>query len=255
MGGVIQSEQILAYLLGELSSEERAAIEREVLTDDVVYEQVLAVEDDLAYEYVQGHLTPEQRANFERTIGATERGRAKLRFARSLLNVLRAGQAPVPGSRPGKWASIAAAALVIPLAVLYWRVTEFGRQIEKLRVDVAATRSTGSKSPVEAAFLLTPGISRSGGETSKLRIAAFVESIRFQLISPPDGPGECVIAIYGADHTQVWSGSSSALGKVYLVTLPAKLLASGSYEIRLKRLSAGEQEPDLASYVFVLVRD
>jgi anti-sigma factor RsiW len=85
-----QQAHMTAYLLGELSQEQQIALERDYFAGDDVYDQLLAVEDELAYDYLQGRLSPERRARFENTIGRTERGRKNLEFAQALLDTLKA---------------------------------------------------------------------------------------------------------------------------------------------------------------------
>src|SRR5262245_60374715 len=88
----LERDSMVRYLLGEMPEDEQIALERDYFTSDDAYEQVLIVEDDLAYEYVEGGLSPERRTRFEGTIGATERGRKNVAFARALLEVLKSSR-------------------------------------------------------------------------------------------------------------------------------------------------------------------
>jgi len=49
------------YLLGELSEEEQAALERSYFTDSNVFNQVLQVESELVDAYARGQLSTEMR--------------------------------------------------------------------------------------------------------------------------------------------------------------------------------------------------
>lgn len=61
-----QNENLMTqYLLGELSEEEKLQLEETFFTDDDSFEQLLALEDELRYDYAQGGLTPQQRRQFE----------------------------------------------------------------------------------------------------------------------------------------------------------------------------------------------
>jgi len=76
LGGAIdEREHLVAYLLGEAPAEEQLRLEREYFVDDAAYERLLVVEDELAYDYLEGRLSPSRRLRFEGAIGATERGR------------------------------------------------------------------------------------------------------------------------------------------------------------------------------------
>jgi hypothetical protein len=87
-GPIDDREKWTAYLLGELSAEEESTLELEYLCDDEVFERLVVVEDELAYDYVDGRLSVARRFLFERIIAATERGRRNVEFARYLLSAL-----------------------------------------------------------------------------------------------------------------------------------------------------------------------
>lgn len=53
------------YLLGELSEDEKLQLEENFFTRDEVYEQLLALEDELRYDYANGGLSLQQRRQFE----------------------------------------------------------------------------------------------------------------------------------------------------------------------------------------------
>jgi hypothetical protein len=84
------AEVLVRYLLGELPEAERARIEQRFFTDEDYYEQVLAVEDELRYDFVQGRLAPARRASFERRILSTGRDQDGLGFPEALLSSLAA---------------------------------------------------------------------------------------------------------------------------------------------------------------------
>lgn len=77
-------ERIRLYLLGQLSDAAREEIERELLQNDEVYTEVLILEDELTDDYLNGSLTPTQRADFERHFLASPERQDDLQFARAL---------------------------------------------------------------------------------------------------------------------------------------------------------------------------
>ena len=78
---------LIQYLLGELSPEERDAIEDRYFVDDALHEQLVALEEELIDSYVAGDLSAEQRAHFEEWfLRSAERGE-KLKFARALSRI------------------------------------------------------------------------------------------------------------------------------------------------------------------------
>jgi hypothetical protein len=261
-----------AYLLGELSEEEQFRLESEYFTNSEKYEQLLAIEDELTYDYLQGRLSPGQRRHFDQTIGATERGQSNLQFAGSLLQVLRADDALLRSSSRQRsilqWAPAIAAAVAL-IALPLWMAVRLARMdadVEKIRADAAASqarlqqdlaaaKSARKAEPLSVSFLLAPGMSRSEGGPPRLELSAAAEVIRFELILPPDTrPGDYVVTISNVNGGQVWSHSVAASGRSIVQIAPAGLFPSGDYEVGVRRMTAGEQLPDLANYSFRLLR-
>ena len=61
-----QNENLMTqYLLGELSEDEKLQLEEQFFTYDDAFEQLMALEDELRYDYAHGGLTPQQRRQFE----------------------------------------------------------------------------------------------------------------------------------------------------------------------------------------------
>jgi len=251
-----ERERLVAYLLGELPEEEQHRLEREYLADDDAYEQLLVVEDELAYDYLEGRLSGDRRSRFESAIGATERGKNNLEFARSVLIALRASRAPA--ERPQRyWAAALAAALALAILPVWlaFRVASLTGQLERLQAENGRP-AVQSPVPTELRFLLTPGLARSEGGPPRLELSAQADLIRFELVTPPGAPsGDYVVTIQAAaGGAQVWSQSAALSGRTLAVTAPAKLFAAGEYGVAVRRLTAGEQSPDLATYSFRLAR-
>jgi len=83
-------EVLLRYLLGELPDTERTLIEQRFFADEDYYEQLLAVEDELRYDFVQGRLSAARRESFERRFLGISRDRNNLDFPGALLSGLSA---------------------------------------------------------------------------------------------------------------------------------------------------------------------
>jgi hypothetical protein len=82
----LDNEQLMTrYLLGELSEAEQLRLEERFFTDDEYYQQLLALEDELRYDYAQGGLTPQQRAQFERRFLTSPEERRKVDMAQMVL--------------------------------------------------------------------------------------------------------------------------------------------------------------------------
>ena len=214
---------------------------------------------------MEGRLSSQRRSRYESTIGATERGRQNLEFARSLLAALKASR--TAAARPARyWAAGIAAMLALAVlpAWLAFRVASVTAQLEKLRAESTASEArlrselsaaNRAPTPVEAAFLLTPGMARSGDGPARLQLSAQADTIRFELVPPPGAAsGDYVVTIRTPGGPGLWSRSTTLTGRVLIAQAPAKLFSGGAYEIALRRLTAGEQAPDLVTYSFRLLR-
>jgi hypothetical protein len=72
------------YLLGSLPEEQRLQVEAEFLSDDHRYEQLLALENELFYDYAQNKLSPGEREQFEKRFLSSELNRKKAMIASAL---------------------------------------------------------------------------------------------------------------------------------------------------------------------------
>jgi hypothetical protein len=79
-----QQERIRRYLLGELSDGAGEEIERELLINEDLFEEILVTEAELTDEYIEGKLAAEERTHFEQHFLATPERQQDLRFARAL---------------------------------------------------------------------------------------------------------------------------------------------------------------------------
>jgi uncharacterized membrane protein YciS (DUF1049 family) len=75
---------LIGYLLGNLSEEQLLQVEGEFLSDDQLYERLLALEDELFYDYAQNKLAPCEREQFEKRFLSSERNRKRAMIASAL---------------------------------------------------------------------------------------------------------------------------------------------------------------------------
>ena len=79
--------RLTRFLLGDVTESERLEIERWCLDHDPdAFEILIAIEDELGFEYVEGRLSAAHRLLFERRYLATYSDRFKIAFARALLH-------------------------------------------------------------------------------------------------------------------------------------------------------------------------
>src|SRR5438270_1655030 len=81
-----QTALMIRYLLGDISNDEQVRLEEQFLTDDESYQQLMALEDELRYDYAQGGLNPRQRALFERRFLTAPAEQQKLELAKAVLH-------------------------------------------------------------------------------------------------------------------------------------------------------------------------
>lgn len=102
------NERLMArYLLGELPEAEQLRLEERFFTDAEVYEQMLALEDELMYDYLQGEMDGARRARFERRFLTSTEGRERAAFAQALLAKIDEAPAPEPSEAARTRAAIA----------------------------------------------------------------------------------------------------------------------------------------------------
>jgi hypothetical protein len=102
---------MIRYLLGDVPEDEQIRIEERFFTDDEYFEQLLAFEDDLIDDYVNGELTDRERKQFEGYFLASPTRRQRVEFAKTFM---RAGSLPA-------LAEIAMPGEARPEPVPWWR--------------------------------------------------------------------------------------------------------------------------------------
>ncbi len=244
-------EHLAAYLLGELNQDQQLALEREYFTNDAAYEQLRIVEDELAYEYAEERLSAQQRQHFETTIGATERGRENVAFARSLLRVLRASEAPLRRTRA--WLPAAAAAVVIAIP-LTWLTIRFAN-LDHRKDQISSRPSTApvTTANVETSYALTVARTRANGGLDRLEILPQVTMVRLELIAPGGTltAGDFMITLHTAD-SEVWKQTTRFSGKGWEIRVPAQIFTTGDYEISVQPLGSNEPSASSTYYLRIL---
>lgn len=81
-------ESLVRFLLGELSEEEQLRLEEVFFTDEALFEQLSALENELRYDYAQGRLAPHQRQLFEKRFLTSPEERQGVKRASAILLTL-----------------------------------------------------------------------------------------------------------------------------------------------------------------------
>lgn len=82
------TELMTRFLLGQLSDEERKAIEERFLTDDEYFAQLLVLEDSLVEDYVMGRLADDELESAELLFRSSASGRREVKFTKDLVKSL-----------------------------------------------------------------------------------------------------------------------------------------------------------------------
>lgn len=104
-----QDALMIRYLLGDVTEQEQLRLEEQFFADDESYQQLLALEDELKYEYAGGGLTAKQRESFEKRFLVSAEDRQKVALAKAVLTKayeLRGATAAAPIERVGWWQSL-----------------------------------------------------------------------------------------------------------------------------------------------------
>jgi uncharacterized membrane protein YciS (DUF1049 family) len=75
---------LIRYLLGSLPEEQQMQVEGGFLGDDQSYERLLALENELFYDYAQNKLAPEEREQFEKRFLSSEQNRKRAMIVSAL---------------------------------------------------------------------------------------------------------------------------------------------------------------------------
>src|SRR5215813_7607791 len=154
------NDEVRQYLLGILSESAREKLERRVLNEPEINEEVQATEDELIDQYLGGKLDAQEQKRFESYFLVPQERQQKLRFGKTLRSYLHSLPSKTPQevsqSNLGRfrWLPrpvLVASLLVICLAVLgaFWLVN----------------RKRSGLTGQTLAITLDPGSSRANGGT------------------------------------------------------------------------------------------
>jgi len=172
------SDEVRQYLLGNLSESARERLDRRVLDETGVNDEVQAKEDELIDQYLAGKLNADERKRFESFFLLPKERQTKLRFGRTLRKYLNSLPSVKADQETGKsrfsWLKpqpvLIASLLVICLSVLgaLWWVNH--------------RRVTTGLNGQSLAITLDPGSSRANDRrTQRIEVPAAYGSVEVQL--------------------------------------------------------------------------
>lgn len=160
-------ELMLRYLSGELSDDEQSRIEEKFFADEHYFEQMLAAEDGLIDDFVQGRLSPSEREKFDRFLRSSPYESCEIDFVKELIKNVEEAGPPEPdqsGRRadtlisklqsllvltqrrfPSRQLSFAALILgILSIPFIIWNLT-LQRKIRNLELERVALEQKGQQ--------------------------------------------------------------------------------------------------------------
>src|SRR5437870_3724313 len=200
------------YLLGQLSEDEQKQIEESFFTDDSYYEQLLARENELAYDYAQGGLSAVERELFEKRFMRSDEGRHRVQLAEVLLERLSKTK-----KRTSIWLSsifqyATAAVVLIAVFLSAWLYSELKleRSAHAL-LEQKVARQKPAPLPVVASLMLNAGLVRGNQDIPRLLVAMQVDIVQLQLnLRTTSNYATYRVVVRTADGSQVFSQDSLA---------------------------------------------
>jgi hypothetical protein len=247
----IEDHVLREYLLGRLDQDSRDRVEDRLFSDDQLFwEHLCLVEDELISDFARGALSGEDRAAFLERFACTEERRSKVAFARALQAYVEDRQ-PQPAAAWGwlrqsfgrpAWAAAAAGLALVVLA---------GTLMQRTAIAPDAPRVV--------AVALSSGLTRGAGELVRVRVSPDVELVRFELDRGSDRHAAYRAAVHAVTGEEIWSQATltpdSGTADPLVITVPGALLSEGDYYVRLEGLSPGSEAVPLPRYDFRVLRD
>ncbi len=278
------------YLLGQLTEQEASALEERYFVDDELFARMEVAADDLAARYLNGTLSADERARFQKHLLGSRDDRLRLRVTRALgAYVATTGAAAIPQqlATTRLWSftgltrfvtAAAGVALVAGVAVLSWRVAGLQSDVSSLRSALSEEQAAGRSAAAAArereqaerirreaaeqrlseletaSFAVSPGTERGGG--SALLVPARAAFVRFDLALERALSGPCRVTLRTPARAVVWSRDISvAAGSASVsIVVATALVPAGQYEAVLESLSPGGTATEVGVYSIVLSR-
>jgi hypothetical protein len=263
--------QFRRYVLGALSEDEGAAIEREYFDSSDALDAVRAAEDDLVDDYVLDQLSPEERERFERHYLSTPCHRRRVAVARALRTAGSRASGERHRSVVGWWpAAGVAAALAILIVGGVWILRATRPETVAVQSPPPANVPTAPPqpqhvdaptppraAPVVVTLSISPILVRGADQPASLTIAAGTDVVRLHLEGQPAdrrlGPGRAIVRTVAGD--EVWSGpamevTGSKTPEFARIDIPVDRRRPDDYIVELLGPDAGGREVERYRYFF-----
>jgi hypothetical protein len=272
-----EQETIRLYLLGETTPEASSWLEEQLLADGDLFQELLIAEDELVDRYVRDELTPNERQGFETHFLLAPERQRKLRFGQTLQKYVNlAGTSEtlaedaaenvsdekpdvakpppkrgifslLPFSNPIVSYSLAAAMLLIAVGVS-WVVFNNWRQ------------RTPQRPGNVYVVTLTPGQTRDDSSGLKrVIVQGPTDGVQLQLMVPTGENQKYKVELQTSEGRNIFTQENLEAevrdgSRQVVITVPARLLAVGDYQVSLGGLDRLGQTEPLGKYFFRVVR-
>lgn len=271
---------IRRYLLGQLLPDEQTEIEQRLLSDSDFFQEIVIGEEELIDDYVTHQLTDSEIQAFDTHFLVTDERRKQLRFASRLAEYLdesnetevdeAVSESPTgPSStsfvEPGRKRSFFSFFPTLSPALSYSFAAVMLLAFVGIMWLAEMNKTTPSGEPGSLlAVTLTPGLTRDGGETTRVKLLNETGRIEFRVILPTAEYQTYRTRLITDSKSELWasddltpvkeSGTQSTAVQVVVSTVPARLLTPGDYRIALSGRANNGVFEDVASYPFRVVR-
>lgn len=243
------------FLLGKVTDDVRERLEGLFVTDPQARERVLAVEQDLIEDYLEGSLSADDSERFVAHYTQTAEQRRKLRITKSIKDwaVTEAGQnAPVVISsrqrtwlRPAFWVPVAAMLLIAIVVAAFW-LSKRGEQ-SAIERELAQLNTPSNATVASVQRELLPVTVRGPESQAPLKSPSGNVELRLLLMRDEHAPSyTATIHRVGSSESQIVPNlQASSDGKSVRLVLPASFLVRGVYQITL--------DPDTGEYQLTVI--
>lgn len=266
------------FLLGEVDEETRQQIESRFITDDLFRESVLAIEDDLVEEYLEGGLAADSREKFMSRYADTAPQRQQLRIVKLIKEYAVANDVENPrdistsfGSGFGLSRSRLKSIVLVPIAAIMIigfsvAVIWLSNRRERSRNHLAAeqqlarlnTSLTSGEAPHTLSSVLAPVSVRAVGPQTELTPRTDTQIVELRLLwiqKEHYGTYQAVFHRVGnAEEFNVSNLQPDNDGKMIRLRIPIELLARGLYQISLRGFSDDGTRSPAEEYTFSINR-
>lgn len=275
-----EAQLIRRYLLGQLSSDERAQIEQRLLAESDFFQEILIGEEELIDDYVGHQLSETEIQAFESNFLITPERWKQLRFARGLAKYLnetneaavdeaesessstQSGDYPFDSGKadPRKKRKFFSFFPVLSPTLSYALAAVI--LVSVVGIAWLAMRNTTTPSGRPGSFvtiILGPGLTRAGGEITRAKLLSENDQVVARVIVPTVSYQAYRTRLLKDDRSELWaSGELMAVEesgtRVVVSTIPAGLLVPGDYRMALSGRATDGTFEDVATYPFRVIR-